>query len=182
MDHFGIGSLVQCINSKLHIDIPLYYNNPNCAIKFDFDDVSAEQAENIMDSVIHLLFGNYPFWVCEYGSISGKTMLDNHLFSVRIPKIIVVPYSSVSVDKDWFEYNYDAIACAHTDIVDFSVQKYLTYVLEREFISNTIFLIDEIREIALYAYDRRGMDIASIDKAVLRQLSEKFNFCISKFV
>ena len=182
MDHFKIDELVRFMNSKLHIDIPLYYNNPKCAIRFNFDDISTEQAENIIDSVIHFLFGNYPFWVCEYGSISGKIMLDNHLFSTQIPEIIVVPYLYTSEDGDWFEYDHDAIACVHTEIADFSVRKYITYVLEREFIYNTIFLIDETREIALYAYDRRGMDIASTDKAVLGQLSEKFNSYVSKSV
>ena len=180
MDIFKMNNLIKFITKDLHVDIPLYYNNLGKAIKFDFENVDTECAENIIETVIHILFADRPFWVCEYGSITGSEILGNELFST-CPKIEVIPYIS-SVDKDDFEYDQDAIACVHTNIETFSVRKYISYVFEYEFISNTIFLIDEVKGIALYAYDRRGMDIAATDDAILEQLLEKFSSYISKTV
>ncbi len=175
-----MNNLIKFITKDLHVDIPLYYNNLGKAIKFDFENVDTECAENIIETVIHILFADRPFWVCEYGSITGSEILGNELFAT-CPKIEVIPYIS-SVDKDDFEYDQDAIACVHTNIETFSVRKYISYVFEYEFISNTIFLIDEVKGIALYAYDRRGMDIAATDDAILEQLLEKFSSYISKTV
>lgn len=180
MDIFKMNNLIKFITKDLHVDIPLYYNNLGKAIKFDFENVDTECAENIIETVIHILFADRPFWVCEYGSITGSEILGNELFAT-CPKIEVIPYIS-SVDKDDFEYAQDAIACVHTNIETFSVRKYISYVFEYEFISNTIFLIDEVKGIALYAYDRRGMDIAATDDAILEQLLEKFSSYISKTV
>lgn len=178
MDNAKIEDFIKFITTDLHVDIPLFYNNIGKSIKFDFEDVDVERASNVIEEVIHLLFAKRPLWVCEYGSITGSGMLDNGLFST-CPKIEIIPYIS-SVDKDYFEYDHDAIACVRTNIDTFCVRKYIAYVLEYEFISNTIFLIDEVKGIALYAYDRRGMDIAARDNAVLRQLLKKFGAYISK--
>lgn len=173
MDNYEVDSVYRFITKTLHVDIPLYYNNPGKSIRFDFEDVDTEQTENIIKAVVYLLFGCHPFWICEYGSVTGKAILERGLLAVA-PKISVIPYIS-SVDKDYFEYEHDAIACAHTNIQAFSVCKYISYVLEKDFISNSIFLIDEVHEVALYVYDRRGMDVASTDNDVLKRLLEKFS-------
>ena len=178
MDISKMNNLIRFITNDLHVDIPLYYNNLGKAVKFDFENVDTERTENVIETVIHILFTDRPFWVCEYGSITGSGILGSGLFTV-CPKIEVIPYVS-SVDKDDFEYDHDAIACVHTNIDTFSIRNYISYVLEYEFISNTIFLIDEVKGIALYAYDRRGMDIAATDDALLEQLLEKFSSYISK--
>lgn len=178
MDHFETSNLVKFITDELHVDIPLYHNNATRAVKFDFEDMSIERTKEVITAVVRLLFGGRPFWVCEYGSVTGEAMLAHGLFATP-PKIESVPYIS-SVDREYFEYDHDAIACVRTDLEKFCVRNYIEYVLEREFISNHIFLIDEVNGIALYAYDRRGMDAASTNDAVLERLLKGFSFCISK--
>lgn len=180
MDNFEINNLVKFITNELHVDIPLYHNNANRAVKFDFEDMSIKRTKEVINAIVCLLFGSRPFWVCEYGSVTGEAMLNHGLFATT-PKIEIVPYIS-SVDRDYFEYDHDAIACVHSDLGKFCVRKYIEYVLEREFISNHIFLIDEVNEIALYVYDRRGMDVASTNYSVLERLFKRFSFCISKSI
>ena len=53
--------------------------------------------------------------------------------------------------------------------------------MSSDFISNTIFLIDDERYIAVNMYDRRGMDIATVDRQILKGLYAKYDKYISEY-
>lgn len=174
-------NLINCITNTLNVDMPLYINNKNSALKFDFEDVDDVTTENIIRSIMNYLLIDNSFWVCEYGSDSVDILVNKNFFLNTVPDISVLPYHSKSIDSDWFEYEHNSIVCAHTTMDNFNVNAYIKYVTSKDFISNTIFLIDDIRNIALHVYDRRGMDIAATDEGIVKQLFERYKAYVSKY-
>lgn len=167
-----LAQLKHFLTNELHVDIPLFWNNPNNCIRICFEDMDRAKSKEVANEVIEHLFAGSKFWLCEYGSISGNTIKQNNLVKA-IPDILVMPYHSEIVDTEWFEYDYDAISCTLTCLNEFNVGAYIDYCFRLDFLSNSLYLADLTRKCVVAIYDRRGMDIASTNIAILQQLSEK---------
>lgn len=173
----SISELMRCIQETLKIDITLYENNPSQAIKIDLEHLNYRDAIQTVSEVLNYIFHDSVFWACEFGAISGSTFIKNKMFRYPHPPVAVIPYKSQLIDNDWFEYQHEAITCSLVDSNKFNYRSYAKYVLRKDFLSNTIFLIDENRNIAIFTYDRRGMDIASINREFLKDIERKFSRC-----
>lgn len=175
-----LSELLDLIES-LHVEMPLFHNNPNCAIKFDFEDTSDRIAKEIVLKILNELFHDCYFWVCEYGCSSADTFLKHLFFKNSAPPVIVFPYQFKYVDHDYFEYAHDTIACVRTGDNNFCFDSYVEYAFRLEFISNTIFLMDTNQGIAVHLYDRRGMDVATQNHDVLIHLFHSYEAYVSKY-
>ena len=155
----SVDELINCIN-KLHIDRTLFLENQNRAIKFDFEEMETVPAQDLAIKILQRIFNKQSFWICEYGEDSRSRFKKKGFFSKPIPDIKIVPYIS-PVDRDFAAYTHDTIVCT-----------YISW--GKWFISNSIFLIDDKREIAVYIYDRRGMDVVSSNNDFLKVLYLEF--------
>ena len=101
-------------------------------------------------------------------SFSKKT-----IFFHRQPDTIVIPYLT-SVNRDWFEYDHDTITVAVAPFEEFAVDRYLDYVFRLAFLSNTLVLASVERKVAVYVYDRRGMDVITTDALLIHEFRQHF--------
>lgn len=170
MNEQSIQQLLQSI-TNLKVDITLYADNPGRCLRFNLDDLPTDKAKKVVISIIRSLYCNSSFWVCEFGSNTGRTLVDNQIVNVE-KGLMIVPY--MFTRRDYFEYDSDAIACAQVCLDKLSLQAYIDFAFRLEFLSNTIFLIDPVREIALYIYDRRGMDVVSSNLQILEKLRHDY--------
>lgn len=175
----NIDNLKRCI-MDLSIDMPLYLNNQKQAIKFDFEKYDDKTTKTVVKEILQLLFENTYFWVCEYGGNSSRTYCEKKLIKAKIKDVMTIPYIS-SIDPEDFEYPNNSITCIHISMSEFDLESYTKYVMSSDFISNTIFLIDDERYIAVNMYDRRGMDIATVDRQILKGLYAKYDKYISEY-
>lgn len=190
MDNVRISSmkskkLLQCIRlmnciHQMKVDLPLYLLNQDRAIRFDFADVEYEIVCDVIHRVLHIVFGDRNFWICEYGDNCAADLIKKRFFNKRNVEIAIIPYRSKLIDKDAFQYFHNSIACTKISAEDFFVHAYIKYVLRDSLLSNTIFLIDDERKIALQIYDRRGMDVAAMDSNVIIQLFNTFRQYVHK--
>lgn len=171
--------LLNCIN-QMKIDLPLYVLNSDRAIRLDFSDIRYETVCDVINRVLHVMLGDRTFWLCEYGDNRATDLIKKRLFDKRKAEVGIIPYHSKLIDRDWFQYCHDSIACAKIHTRDFFSHAYIKYVLRDSFLSNTIFLIDNERKIALQVYDRRGMDIAAMDIGIIAQLFNEFRPYVHK--
>lgn len=164
--------LIDFLQTDLCVDIPLFYNNQPDAVRLDFIEIGTAQARQTVKAALQFIFGGQPFWLCAYGSNSGSLFHDNHLLQ-RPTKVMVLPYHS-KVDRDWFEYDHDAMACVEISLETLAIENYLDYVFRLEFLSNTLFLVNTERKVAAHVYDRRGMDVAATNPALLEHFRQEF--------
>ncbi len=177
--HLQCIQLMNCIH-QMKVDLPLYILNQDRAIRFDFADVEYEIACNVIHRVLHMVFSGRNFWICEYGDNCAADLIKKRFFDKRNVEIEIIPYRSNFIDKDAFQYLHNSIACTKISAEDFYAHAYIKYVLRDRFLSNTIFLIDDERKIALQIYDRRGMDVAAMDINVIIQLFNTFRQYVHK--
>lgn len=173
----SLSELMRCIQETLKIDITLYQNNYGQAIKIDLQHLNYHNAIRTVEEILDYVFLDSVFWACEFGGISGNTFIKNKMFNSPFPPVTVIPYKSKLIDNEWFEYQHEAIACSLVDSDKFNYRSYAKYVLRKEFLSNSIFLIDDTRNIAVFTYDRRGMDIASTNRELLENIERNFSIC-----
>lgn len=176
MTHMEQERFLNLIQRELRIDVPLFYNNRPNSARLDLTNADEAEARGTVRSALEFLFGERPFWLCAYGDDSGAVLFENQLLQ-RPTEIAVVPYCSC-VDRDWFAYDHDAIACAEVTLKMLALERYLDYVFRLEFLSNTVFLVDAERKLAAHVYDRRGMDVAARDPLLLAQFREQFRACL----
>lgn len=157
--------------TKEMIDIPLIAYSPDETIGLMFDNIASETAIEIVQQILKHLLSTDPFWVCEYGTDNGETFLENHFFS-REPTIEVLEYHSM-IDRDYIEYEKDAIACVQTALPVFSLDAYIRCALRPDGLSNNIFLINPDKGFAVWIYDERGMYITSKDANLRLELQKK---------
>ena len=162
------------INSSLIIDYPLYISNAKNGIKIGFDDLNDMCAEAIAHSILERLLQQKGFWVCEYGSDSACALQEKNFLTASPVITEIIPHQCSTADTDWFEYDIEAISCNYVVKDSFSFDTYIRYVFRQDFLSNTIFLVDVEKELAIHIYDRRGIDIVSTDLKLLEQLSSDF--------
>jgi len=174
IDCASISCLKNFICNTLNVDLPLYQNNPDCSVRINFEDLNTIEAQLLAKKIIKQLLSENLFWICEYGSSSGKTFYENNFF-VSNPEVFIFPFQFTLIDRDWFEYERDSITCTYIGLQDLRLDEYIKYAFRLEFISNTIFLISTDRQIALSIYDRRGMDISSTNHSILRRIRSEFS-------
>ena len=172
MVHNKVKQLICLLQGELYVDIPLFYNNRHNAVRLDLMEIDDLKARQIVKSVLQFLFGKHLFWLCAYGCDSGDIVNNNRLLHSQ-SEVTVVPYHS-SVDRDWFEYDHDAIACAEISLKTLAIDNYLDYVFRLEFLSNTLFLVNVESKVAVHVYDRRGMDVAATDPLLLENFKQQF--------
>lgn len=174
-----ISQLKHFITHTLKVDIPLQKNNPGSSVQFNFENLDTPFATTLAYDIICSLLSDDLFWVCEYGSNTGKVLFENCFFKTK-PDIAIIPYYSELIDREWFEYECDSIFGGCTTLANFNLKSFIAYGFRLDYLSNTIFLIDIKQEIAVWIYDRRGMDIASTNHSVLQILRSKYAEYIAK--
>ena len=179
VNNSSVDGLVNCIK-KLHIDRTLFLENQNRAIKFDFEQMETAPAKNLAIKILQRIFNKQSFWICEYGEDSRGRFKKKGFFSTPFPDIKIVPYISL-VDKDFADYAHDTIVCTYISWENFQPAIYVSYAFRKWFLSNSVFLIDDKREIAVYIYDRRGMDVVSSDKVFLKEVYIEFEQYIIQY-
>lgn len=117
------------------------------------------------------MFANKELWICAYGQNSGSLFKINHFFSHQ-HETVVAPYRSC-VDED-FEYEHETIVFSKVAFEEFSVDRYLDYVFRLAFLSNTLVLASVERKVAVYVYDRRGMDVITTDALLIHEFRQHF--------
>lgn len=168
-----ITQLTNLLQQELCVDIPLFYNNRSNAARLDFIDLEEAMARNVAKDALRFLFEEHSFWMCAYGSDSGDIFFDNHLLQSPA-EVTVLPYHS-HVDRDWFEYDHDTMACVEISLETLAIERYLDYVFRLEFLSNTLFLVSAKQQLAVHVYDRRGMDIATRNPLLLARFRKQFH-------
>lgn len=175
----SITNLLHFVTQDMKIDIPLFQNNPKKSIELNLDNMDLVTATAEAKKVLQYVLSTDSFWVCEYGTDNGDTFIANNFFACE-PSVEILEYHSKWIDRDWFEYEKDAIACVHTSLPSFSLDAYIHYALRMEYLSNTIFLINPNKGYAVWIYDRRGMDIASKDASLLFDLNKEFGHLVNQ--
>lgn len=175
----SIANLLHFITQDMKIDIPLSQNNPKESIELNLEDMDLVSATAEVKQILQFVLSTDSFWVCEYGTSDGDTFLANNFFACE-PSVEILEYHSELIDRDWFEYEKDAIACVRTSLPLFSLDAYIHFALRMEYLSNTIFLINPNKKFAVWIYDRRGMDIASKDVGLLLDLKNRFKDIVSQ--
>lgn len=180
MTHLSSTSnLLRFITQDMKIDIPLSQNNPKESIELNLENMDLISAAAATKEILRYVLSTDSFWVCEYGTDNGDTFMENHFFACE-PSVEILEYHSELIDRDWFEYEKDAIACVHTSLPLFSLDAYIHYALRMEYLSNTIFLVNPTKGYAVWIYDRRGMDIASKAASLLFDLNKEFGHLINQ--
>ena len=167
-----ITKLVHLLQEELNVDVPAFYHNQQNAARLDFEEADDLEARNVVKSVLQYLFEKRKLWLCAYGYDSGDLFKENHFFH-RQPDTIVIPYLT-SVNRDWFEYDHDTITVAVSPFEEFAVDRYLDYVFRLAFLSNTLVLASVERKVAVYVYDRRGMDVITTDALLIHEFMQHF--------
>ena len=171
----SIVRLKQFINSSLVIDYPLYVSNQKYGVKINFDKLNDMPAKNVARCILDQLLHQKGFWVCEYGSNSVKALQEKGFLSASPIVTEIISHKSRTVDPAWFEYDVGAISCNYVTKSSFSFDVYIRYAFRLDFLSNTIFLIDDEQKLAIHIYDRRGMDVVSTDRRLLEHLYSDFH-------
>lgn len=173
--------LERFLHSGLQIDYPLYMSNRQQGVKLDFEALDDTVAKAAAKSVLSSLLREEGFWVCEYGG-NSETALREKGFLCAPPLITeILPHKCTTLDPDWFSYDVEAISCNYVKKSGFSLDTYIQYVFRLDFLSNTIFIIDEVQGFALHIYDRRGMDIVATDPGILERIRTDFSKYIMYF-
>lgn len=176
----SIVRLKQFINSSLVVDYPLYVSNRKYGVKISFDELNDMTAEKVARCILDQLLPQKGFWVCEYGSNSVEALQEKGFLSASPIVAEIISHKCRTVDPTWFEYDVGAISCNYVMKSSFSFEVYIRYALRLDFLSNTIFLIDDEQKLAVHIYDRRGMDIVSTDQRLLERLCSDFRQYIIK--
>ena len=165
--------LQEFLSEGLNISIPLYHNNPNRAVRINLEDLQDDFAGSLVKNIMSALFWGKDFWICQFGSASGDALLTNGFLLESLP-ISIIEYDFSSINSEWYEYPYNYIACVKIPFQMFNMDAYIKYVFRHSFLSNTLFLIDTIGKCAVSTYDRRGMDIATLDCATKEKIQVRF--------
>ena len=83
-------------------------------------------------------------------------------------------YYCDTISHVWFEYDHDTITVAVSPFEEFAVDRYLDYVFRLAFLSNTLVLASVERKVAVYVYDRRGMDVITTDALLIHEFMQHF--------
>lgn len=172
INNLDIDHLVSFITDEISIAIPLYISNPNKSIRVHLDSLDDAHAAYMVKAVLDAVFTGNHIWICDLGKKTINSMFNHGFFMNLQQQSVTIPFNlNATVDTDWFEYDENAIACVYADFCSFNCDSYITHVLSREFLSNTILLINCDYSVAVHVYDRRGMDIVATNPYIVSVIS-----------
>ncbi len=174
--------LIEFINGEICFQTPLFHNNPGHTIRFDFEDISDDETRKTIKDILSYLFRKKSFWVCDLGTSTAHTIYSAGLFLPPYPPAYLIPYKFLSDIYDgYFEYEEECIVCCRAQYNHFNQTAYLNYVHRLYCSSNEIYLVNEIEGTVVHVYDRRGMDVFSLNSGVLIEMSLVFHCYLSKY-
>ena len=167
-----INNLLKFIFVKNWIELPVYYNNPNKVLRFDFESKPETDCIDMIKKVFDDLFYlSSEMIVVFYGSKhinwkSGKKYFK--FFSLK--KITKKEYKSKDSDLDDWDKPY--IVICKTSRKEMKLETYLRDYIN-DFQSCQMVLINYKKGVALHMYDRRGLDLLSVDEQLLVRIYQK---------